>query len=135
MTDETTRREVAEYWMGRTESALASAASELAARRYDFAANRAYYASFYAASAVLLAAGRKFTKHSGVRGAVHQDLIKPGLLDATWGRAYDRMFEARQAADYLELVEVEQSQATELLDLARGFVAEMKRLFAAGHNA
>ena len=80
MTDETARREVAEYWMDRTDSALASAASEPAARRYDFAANRAYYACFYAASAVLLAAGRKFTKHSGVRGAVHQDLVKPANL-------------------------------------------------------
>jgi len=133
MTDEIPRREVAAYWMDRADSAVASAASELAARRYDFTANRAYYASFYAASAVLLAADRKFTKHSGVRGAVHQDLVKPGLLDAKWGRAYDRMFEARQAADYLELVGVEEAQATELLDLARSFVAEMKRLFAAGN--
>ncbi|OGA45733.1 MAG: hypothetical protein A3F74_08245 [Betaproteobacteria bacterium RIFCSPLOWO2_12_FULL_62_58] len=85
--------------MDRTDSALASAASELAARRYDFAANRAYYACFYAASAVLLVAGRKFTKHSGVRGAVHQELVKPGLLDATWGRAYRTRKNVPQALD------------------------------------
>ena len=127
-----TQREVAEYWIGKSDSALASAASELAARRYDFAANRAYYACFYAASAVLLGLGRKFTKHSGVRGAVHQDLVKPGLLDAKWGKAYDRVFETRQAADYLELFDLEESQAAELLNLAHGLVAEMKRLFAAG---
>lgn len=135
MTDETARRQVACYWMGRADSALASAASELAARRYDFAANRAYYACFYAASAVLLAAGRRFTKHSGVRGAVHQDLVKPGLLDAKWGKAYDRIFETRQAADYVELFEPEEAQVTELLEVARGFVAEIKRLFAAEHDA
>lgn len=73
MTEDVARRAVAEYWMGRADAALLSAASELAARRFDFAANRAYYASFYAASAVLLVAGRKFVKHSGVRGAVHQE--------------------------------------------------------------
>lgn len=50
-------------------------------------------------------------------------------------QAYDRAFEARQAADYLELFEMEEAQATELLDLARGFVAEMKRLSTAGNQA
>lgn len=130
MTDETARREVAEYWLKRADAALTSAASEIAARRYEFAANRAYYACFYGASAVLLLAGRKFARHSGVRGSVHQELIKTGLLDARWGKAYDRMFETRQAADYLELFELNEPQAAELLDLARGFVAEMKRLSA-----
>ena len=135
MTEDAARRAVAQYWIGRADAALLSAASELAARRFDFAANRAYYASFYAASAVLLVAGRKFVKHSGVRGAVHQDLVKTGSLDSDWGKAYDRMFETRQAADYLELFELEEAQAGELLDLARGFVAEMKRLIAAGPSA
>ena len=130
MTDAAARRKVAEYWVARADSALASAASELAARRYDFAANRAYYACFYAASAVLLMAGRRFAKHSGVRGAVHQDLVKPGVLEMSWGKAYDRLFETCQSADYVELFEVEEAQAAELLNLAQGFVAEMKRLYA-----
>lgn len=129
MTDETNRREVSEYWMEKAREALASAASEMAARRFPFAANRAYYACFYAASAVLLCAGRKFSKHSGVRGAVHQDLVKTTLLDAQWGKAYDRLFETRQAADYMDLFELEEDQAVELVDLARGFVTEMMRLF------
>lgn len=32
---------------------------------YDFAASRAYYAAFYAATAVLLNEGLDFSKHSG----------------------------------------------------------------------
>ena len=132
MTQDAARRAVAEYWLNRADAALLSAASELAARRFDFAANRAYYAAFYAASAVLLSADRKFVKHSGVRGAVHRDLVKPGLLEIAWGKAYDRLFEARQAADYLELFELEQAHAAELVALARGFVDNMRRLFAAG---
>lgn len=135
MTEEAARRGVAEYWVRRAETALASATSEFAARRYEFAANRAYYACFYGASAVLLMAGRKFARHSGVRGSVHQNLVKTGLLDAKWGKGYDRMFETRQAADYLELFELDDAQTAELLDLARGFVAEMKRLLASQYGA
>jgi len=42
------------------------AAKELAASGfYDFAASRAYYAAFYAATAALLDEGLEFSKHSG----------------------------------------------------------------------
>lgn len=105
-----------------------SARSEMVAGRYDFAANRAYYACFYAASAVLLAEGHKFVKHTGLRGAVHQHLVKAGRLDPEWGRAYDRIFQTRQMADYLELAELDEDQAAELFRSAEGSVAEMKRL-------
>lgn len=43
------------------------AAQELASRGYyDFAASRAYYAAFYAATALLLPEGLELSKHSGV---------------------------------------------------------------------
>jgi uncharacterized protein (UPF0332 family) len=107
-------QEVAAHWMGRADAALASAASEIVA-----------------ASAVLLKRGRKFVKHSGVRGSVHRDLVKAGLLEASWGKVYDRAFGARQIADYLAFGEVERAEAEALLASARGFVREMERLFAA----
>ena len=86
MTSEEARRSVVEYWMAKSERALASARAEFQSKRYDFSANRAYYACFYAASAVLLKAGKKFIKHSGVRGAIHQHLVNTGLLDIKWGK-------------------------------------------------
>ena len=45
---------------------------------FDFAASRAYYAAFYAASAVLLSGGFEFKKHSGVIAAIHQKFVKTG---------------------------------------------------------
>jgi uncharacterized protein (UPF0332 family) len=43
------------------------AAKELAASGFDdFAASRAYYAAFYAATAALLNEGMEFSRHSGV---------------------------------------------------------------------
>jgi len=126
------RQEVVEYWMRKAEVALDSARSEYAAKRYDFAINRTYYACFYSASGVLLKAGRKFVKHAGVRGAVHQDLVKSGLLDRGWGKVFDRIFESRQWADYLELYEFEPEEVAEKLEEAAGFVAEMRRLLSEG---
>jgi uncharacterized protein (UPF0332 family) len=119
---------VAEYWLAKSEAALASAASEHAAGRFDFALNRAYYAAFYAASAALIQRGKRFVKHSGLRGAVHRELVHAGLIDAEVGRVFDRLFEARQRADYLDLVDVEGPEAAAAIEAARGFVAAMRRL-------
>jgi uncharacterized protein len=56
---------------------------------YTFAINRAYYALFYAVSALLLEEGRRFSKHSGVRAAFNRDLVKPGRLSRKHGELYN----------------------------------------------
>lgn len=102
------------------------------AQRYGFAANRAYYVAFYAASALLLQRDKRFAKHSGLRSAVHRDLVKTGMIAPEWGKALDRLFESRQRADYLELAEVDADEAAEMIAQAEGFAGEMKRLLAEG---
>lgn len=128
MTKDEIKGSVIQYWLRKADTALESAHSEVAAGRFDFATNRVYYACFYAASAVLLEIGLRFVKHAGVRGAIHQHLVKTGKLDAKWAKAYDRIFENRQMADYLELYEPEEAHLEELLHQAEGFVSEMKLL-------
>jgi uncharacterized protein (UPF0332 family) len=120
MTQDEARDQVVGYWLHKAGKALAG--------RLDFAVNRAYYACFYAASAVLLRMGKKFVKHSGLRAAVHQDLVKAGKLDAKWGKAFDRIFESRQSADYVELWEFATDQVEGIVIDAEGFVQEMRRL-------
>ena len=62
------------------------AAKALASEGYhDFAASRAYYAAFYAATAVLLSEGLELSKHSGVIASIHQRFIKTGKLDKEHG--------------------------------------------------
>jgi len=122
------RREATDYWMSKATEAILSARSELQAGRLDFAVNRAYYACFYAASAVLFNMGKKFVKHSGLRGAVHRDLVRAGLLEAHWGKIFDRIFENRQSGDYLAMWKFEREHAERLVQEAEGFVKEMERL-------
>ena len=51
----------------------------------DFATARAYYAAFYAASALLLAEGKTFRSHRGVVALIHRDYVKPGRLPVDIG--------------------------------------------------
>ena len=128
MKEEKARQEVIKYWMEKALESLQSALSEQLAGRLVFAINRAYYGCFYSASAVLLGEGEKFSKHTGVRAAVHRSLVKTGKVDASWGRFYDLVFKSRQRGDYQELVEFSSEEAEELISQAEEFVDEMRRL-------
>jgi len=55
------------------------------------------------------------------------DLGKPGLLGVDDGKAYDRLFEARQQADYLELVSFEEEETRTLIEDATRLVGMFKR--------
>lgn len=116
-------------WMGMAAEALTSAHADLAAGRPRSTVNRAYYAAFYAVSAVLLSRGRHFVKHSGVQAALHRDLIVPGLLAPEHGTAYDAMFKLRLIADYTP-TDIATNEATRTLAEAQSIVAEMHRLLA-----
>ncbi len=122
------RSEVVRYWLGRAEEALISAELEYNAGHHEFAVNRAYYAAFYALSALLLSEGKRFAKHSGVRAALHAELVKTARLSRRWGTAYDRLFEGRHRADYEDLVRFDAQTANRLLVDAQGFVETIKAL-------
>jgi len=69
--------------------------------------------------------GESFTKHTGVRAAVHRALVKTGRIDTSWGRFYDLVFSSRQRGDYLELVEFTSTETEELITQSEGFVSVM----------
>jgi uncharacterized protein (UPF0332 family) len=125
--DEATRR-VVRYWLTMAGEALDSATSELAAGRIPFSVNRSYYACFYAATAVLLLRGSRFAKHSGLRAAIHRDLVKPGEVSVEVGRTYDRLFELRQQGDYTELAELTVDDARSAAEAAVKIVAAFREL-------
>lgn len=74
--------------------------------------NRLYYACFYAISALLLLEGYSSPKHSGIRSLLHQKLVKPGIITVTAGQIYNKLFDTRQKADYLDLVEFDSTEVT-----------------------
>ncbi|MBI1876874.1 MAG: HEPN domain-containing protein, partial [Chloroflexi bacterium] len=67
---------------------------------HDVATSRAYYAMFYAATALLLSQGISRSKHSGVHSAFGQHFIKPGLIEPEYGRMLTNAFNVRLDSDY-----------------------------------
>ena len=66
----------------------------------DASASRAYYAAFYAVSALLAFEQRSFVKHTAVERAVHRDLVKAGLWPIETGAAFSWLASLRYTGDY-----------------------------------
>jgi len=95
-----------------------STARTIAATDPDAAASRAYYAAFFAVSALFAEEGRDFTKHSALEAAVHRDLVKQGRWQAELGADYRWLSELRTTGDYGGLEHVEAPAAQQAVDKA-----------------
>lgn len=89
---------------------------------FDFAAGRAYYAAFYAATAALLARGIRFARHSGVIRGVHLHFVKSGELDEGLGRDLNWLAELRLIGDYGETRHIPESESRKAISIARVLV-------------
>ncbi len=117
--------EIALY-MRRAWEMLEVAAHNSAGGYYGTAINRAYYAVFYAASALLVTQGLARSKHSGVIASFRQHFIKPGLMEVEYSRIYERLMDDRQLCDYdLEAV-IEPERTLADVEDARRFLLRVE---------
>jgi uncharacterized protein (UPF0332 family) len=89
---------------------------------YDIAASRAYYAAFYAASALLLKEDIDTTKHSGVIASIHRLFVKEGKLDREQGRNLQWLFDLRGVGDYGVSEHVSAGEALKSVKVAEEFL-------------
>ena len=90
---------------------------------YDIAASRAYYAAFYAASALLLNENIDTSKHSGVIASIHRLFVKEGKLDKEQGKNLNWLFELRGVGDYGVSEHVSSGEAHKAIKVAEEFLA------------
>jgi len=95
------------------------------------AVNRAYYAFFHAAKAMLNVLGYDAKTHSGLISEFGLRIIKTELLDKKFGQYFRRAFEMRESSDYEigiifseEEVETLIQNADEFLKKAKEFIEE-----------
>ena len=112
----------------RAETNLQVARELLEKGYYDVSASRAYYAAFYAASALLLNQGIDTSKHSGVIALIHQHFVKSGKLSKEQGRNLNWLFELRSVGDYGVSLHVLLEDAQRAVKTAEIFLESVKAL-------
>ena len=99
---------------------------------YSSAINRAYYAIFYAASALLVTEGLSRGKHSGVLSAFRQHFVKSGQIEIEYSDIYGRILDHRHISDYDMVLSIEDEQAHADIDDAEKFVNRIEEWLKMG---
>jgi uncharacterized protein (UPF0332 family) len=113
--------------MARAERSLSAARLLINNGYFTEAVSRAYYAMFYAATALLHSEGIIVSKHSAVIAMLGQHFAKTGRLEPRLHRLLIDMFDERQLADYsgagftAERAEVACQNATAFVTAARDY--------------
>jgi uncharacterized protein (UPF0332 family) len=114
--------------LARARQSLAAARKLASEAYYDFAASRAYYAAFYAATALLLSKELTYNKHSGVIASVHREFVRNRRLDVQHGKNLNWLFELRGIGDYGGMVHVTKANAEQAIRAASEFLKATKVL-------
>ena len=92
--------------------------------------NRTYYAIFYLLLALFLKTdiNIKTSKHAAVISIFDKEFVHKGMVDTCHSKTLHKIFEARQQADYKELVHISSADVAEYVKLADDFFEAIKKL-------
>ena len=118
---------LAKYRLEKAENDLRDARKNFAEEMFETAANRAYYAIFHAARAVLILDGQDYRRHAGVISFFRRDYIKTGILDESLSEILKNAFELRTESDYSDFFIISKSEIEKQIEDAAFFVGEIEK--------
>lgn len=119
--------DVGELWQKAQES-LKVAGELLEQGHADYAATSAYHAAFFAASALLLAGGKRIAAHGAVRAYLHKHHVRKGGLSREAAAAYNALFTLCDAARRGVAKQVSPARARKALTDADQFLGAVSSL-------
>lgn len=117
-----TQQNEVELYLKRAREALQQARDNIDLGHHNVTASRAYYAMFYAASALLASQGISRSKHSGVHSAFGEYFVKAGLVETEYAKMLGHAFDSRLDSDYDITFTAERALVEDMLRDAHRFV-------------
>lgn len=96
------RKAIVVYRLEKAESALVEAKDCVSLNHWNLAANRLYYAAYYASSALLISAGHSAKTHEGTIGMIGQHYVRTGVLTNEDGALLARLQNMRHTVSRYE---------------------------------
>ena len=92
------------------------------------AANRLYYACYYAVTALLIKNGYSAHTHNGVFTLLGKHFVLDGIVSKEQNKLYGRLLELRQSGDYSDWIVIKESDIIPLLEPAEKFIETIEDL-------
>ncbi len=116
------REAIVAYRMEKAMAALEEAEAVGELGYWSLAANRLYYAAYYASVALLIYKGYETATHKGAIRMIGQTVVKDNLLTVDDSRLLGRLFSMRQTGDYEDLFDWEEEDVTPLIPKVKDYI-------------
>ena len=126
--DEQSRKALVSYRLERADETMKEAEILAREQHYNAAANRLYYACYYAASALLVSNTISASTHAGVKTMLGMHFVSKGILSNELGKTFSRIFEIRHSGDYDDFVYCDKEMIDEYTPKAEEFIEAIKKL-------
>lgn len=117
-----------ELYLDRAKQDIKAAHSNVQQGFYNVALSRAYYAMFYAATALLASKDITRSKHTGVISAFGEHFVKAGIIEVEYAKMLGHAYNARIGSDYDIMFVPDRLLAEEVIDNAKRFVRRTEEL-------
>lgn len=126
--DAQSRDALVQYRLERADETLKEVEILANESHFNAAANRLYYACYYAATALLVANGHNTQTHAGTKTLLGLHFVSKGLLSNEYGKTFSRLFEIRHSGDYDDFVYCDKAMIDEYTPKAKEFINAIKTL-------
>lgn len=124
------RNDIVKYRLEKAKETLNEAQSVSSLGYWSLAANRLYYAAYYASVALLIANGIEASSHRAVIRMIGQNFINTGKLLPEDAKLIGRLFSMRQTGDYEDLFDWEEIDIVPLLPRVQDFVSRIEKILS-----
>lgn len=98
---------------------------------WNLAANRLYYAAYYASSALLISAGYAAKTHDGTIGMIGQHYVRTGVLANEDGSLLARLQNMRHTGDYDDFLDWTKEDVEPYITKTEAFIKKVKDIIYA----
>lgn len=127
LTDEE-RKAIVVYRLEKSNDAMVEAKDCASLGHWNLAANRLYYAAYYASSALLISAGYAAKTHDGTIGMIGQHYVRTGVLANEDGSLLARLQNMRHTGDYDDFLDWTKEDVEPYIVKTEAFVEKVKEI-------
>jgi uncharacterized protein (UPF0332 family) len=122
------REMVVDYRLKKAEETFAEIPILIENKLWRNAANRLYYACYYAVTALLVKHGHTAHTHGGVKGLFGKYFVTTDIVSKEQNKLYEKLFDLRQKGDYDDWVVIGENDIKPLLKPAEKFIETIEKL-------
>jgi len=130
--NETNRKDVVKFRLEKARDTFAEIPVQMENKFYRTAANRLYYACYYAATALLINDGYETHTHSGVKTLLGLHYISENKIEKSLGKMYRQLFNLRQTGDYEDWINIDDEDIIPFIEPAQKLIDDIEHLI---HNS